>query len=123
MSIAIIHDLLQCKWTSHHANALGAQDELISQQPEYSRLGLTPEARQSAYRELFNAHLDPQTLTEIRNGLNGELVTGTGRFKAEVEAMLGRKTQMGKRGRPRKSTDAYKEGEGKHEQLSIEGGG
>ena len=109
------------KWTSYRANALGTHDELISQHPEYSRLGLTPKDRQSAYRELFNAHLEPQTLAEIRNGLNGELVTGTGRFKAEIEAMLGRKTQMSKRGRPRKATDAYREGEGKHEQLSIEG--
>lgn len=70
---------------------------------------------------IFYAHLDPQTLAEIRTGLNGELVTGTGRFKAEIEAMLGRKAQMSKRGRPRKATDAYREGEGKHEQLPIEG--
>lgn len=110
------------KWSSYRANAQGNQDELLTSHPEYERIGITPEARQSTYRALFNAHLDPQEIAEIRTTLNGELVTGTGRFKLEVEAMLGRKTQMGKRGRPRKSPDMNGEEGEKHEQLSIEGG-
>jgi hypothetical protein len=62
----------------------------------------TAEQKQEAYRALFRAQLDPETLAEVRTALNGQLITGTGRFKAEIETMLGRRVQPGMRGRPRK---------------------
>jgi putative transposase len=68
-------------------------------------LGATAEQRQEAYRALFRAQFDPETLAEVRTALNGQLITGTGRFKTEIEAMLGRRVQPAKRGRPRKQVE------------------
>jgi putative transposase len=93
------------KWSSYRANAHGTKDELLTPHAEYEALGTTPEQQREAYRELFKAQLNPETLTEVRTALNGELVTGTGRFQAEIETMLGRRVQAGRRGRPRKQVE------------------
>lgn len=93
------------KWSSYRANALGAKDELLTRHTEYEALGTTAEQRQEAYRSLFLAQLDPETLTELRSALNRELVTGGDRFKAEIETALNRRVQPGQRGRPRKQAD------------------
>lgn len=90
------------KWSSYSANAQGIKNDLLTPHPEYEVLGPTSESRQSAYRVLFNAHLEPEIVAEVRTAINGELVTGTGRFKGEMETMLGRRAGPGKRGRPRK---------------------
>ena len=90
------------KWTSYRAHAHGAADGLIQDHEEYLALGPTPEARHEAYRALFRAHLDPASLAELRTMLNQELVTGSDRFKEEVEAMLSRRVRPGKRGRPKR---------------------
>jgi putative transposase len=109
------------KWSSHRTNAQGAKDELLTPYTEYEALGSTPEQKQEAYRALFNAQLDPETLAEVRTALNGELVTGTGRFKAEIETMLGRRVQPGKRGRPMKRVEANLSHGKNNEQKSFEG--
>lgn len=106
------------KWSSYRANACGAKDDLLIPHIEYDALGANSESRQEAYRALFYAQLDPEMLAEVRTSLNGELVTGTGRFKAEIETMLGRQVQMGKRGRPRKQIQTNLKNN--NEQLSFE---
>lgn len=108
------------KWSSYRANAQGLEDSQLTPHVEYEALGPTLESRQAAYRHLFTAHLDPETLAQVRAALNGELVTGTGRFKAEIETMLGRRAQPGKRGRP-KLANTNGSREKKDEQLSTEG--
>jgi putative transposase len=42
-------------WSSHRANALGADDPLLTPHPLYYALGRDPAARQAAYRALFGA--------------------------------------------------------------------
>lgn len=108
------------KWSSYRANAHGAEDDLLTPHTEYEALGATPKQKQEAYRALFRAQLDPQILAEVRTALNGELVTGTGRFKVAIETMLGRRVQPGKRGRPRKQIQTHPK-ENNNEQHSFEG--
>ncbi|CAG0990183.1 hypothetical protein MTYP_02241 [Methylophilaceae bacterium] len=107
-------------WTSYRTNALGAADQLITRHPEYHALGITPEQKQQAYQALFRTHLAPETLHEVRTALNSELVTGTDRFKAEIELALGRRLQPKPRGRPRKPSDINLLQERCNEKLSVE---
>lgn len=109
------------KWSSYRANAQGLEDSLLTPHAEYEALGPTSETRQTAYCALFSAHLEPETLAEVRAAINGELVTGTGRFKAEIETMLGRRSGPGRRGRPRKQVKANGLQENRIGQLSLEG--
>jgi putative transposase len=44
-------------WSSFRANALGADDSLITPHAYYCALGRTAESRQAAYRALFGSSL------------------------------------------------------------------
>ncbi len=57
--------------------------------------------RQEAYRELFRHHIDNDTLLDIRDSLNHELVLGRSYFKDKIEEMTKRQTRLGQPGRPR----------------------
>ncbi|CAG0990241.1 hypothetical protein MTYP_02244 [Methylophilaceae bacterium] len=107
------------KWSSYRVNALGAADQLITRHLEYHALGITSEQKQQAYQALFRTHLTPETLHEVRTALNSELVTGTDRFKTEIERALGRRLQPKPRGRPRKPSDINLPKERHDEQLSF----
>lgn len=88
-------------WSSYHANAQGNTDALIESHPIYNELGPTSEIRQAAYRELFRHHIDNDTLHDIRDSLNHELVLGRSYFKDKIEEMTKRQTRLGQPGRPR----------------------
>lgn len=88
-------------WSSYQANAQGGVDPLIEAHPLYMALGADAETRQSAYRELFRHHVDNDTLHEIRESLNHELVLGRSYFKDKIEAIAKRQTRLGQPGRPR----------------------
>jgi putative transposase len=115
----IVKEPQDYQWSSYRANALGAEDELLTSHTEYQALGVTPEQRKAAYRTLFQAQLDPETLTTLRSALNGELITGSDRFKAEIETALGRKVEPGQRGRPRKQANANMPMEKTNGQLTF----
>lgn len=52
--------------SSYLRNARGQADKLVTPHGEYSRLGETDEARQAAYRQLFEYHIPEKSLVEIR---------------------------------------------------------
>jgi len=89
------------KWSSYQANAQNGVDPLIGYHPLYTALGPTDEVRQSAYRELFRHHIDNETIHEIRESLNHELVLGCSYFKEKIEKMTERQTRFGHPGRPK----------------------
>jgi putative transposase len=87
-------------WSSYRFNGQGMANALLSQHPLYTALGQSNEERCRAYRKLFQAHLEPELIDEIRQATNGNYVLGDSRFGAEVEAMLQRRVTPGKAGRP-----------------------
>ena len=89
------------RWSSHGANALGQQDDLITPHQQYLQIAGGGESRREGYRGLFNAHLEPETLDEIRRWTNGNFVLGGDGFKREIEEALGRRVSPGIPGRPK----------------------
>jgi len=92
-------------WSSYRANGLGDINELLAPHPLYQVLGATPSLRQHAYRRLFVSHIDETDLGLIRGTVNQELVLGSDRFRAQIEAMTSRQAGERRRGRPRKQRD------------------
>lgn len=93
-------------WSSYRHNGQDEMDTVIKQHPLYRQLDHEPAARRAAYRALFASHIEPGLLDEIRHTVNQELVLGTGKFKQQIEDMLGRQADEKPRGRPRKENDA-----------------
>lgn len=91
------------QWSSYQANALGKRNEHLTSHTQYDALGITSEQRQAAYRALFQAQLDSETLNTLRRSVNSELITGGNKFQAEIETALGRKVAPAPRGRPSKA--------------------
>lgn len=54
-----------------------------------------------AYRESFKHHVDADTLHEIRETLNHEVVLGRSYFKDRIEALTKRQSRLGQPGRPK----------------------
>ena len=53
-------------WSGFRANACGADDNLVRPHLIYLRLGRTPEAREAAYRNLFQSSIHEEELRIIR---------------------------------------------------------
>ena len=88
------------KWSSYHANANADEDKLVVCHPVYTALGSNHAKRGLAYRGLFLQHIDRDTIHQIRETLNHELVFGRSYFKDKIEQMTQRQTRLGKPGRP-----------------------
>lgn len=89
------------RWSSYASNAQGRASSLIAPHPLYLALGDNTEPRLHAYRELFRYTIDADTIHEIRESLNQELVLGREDFKDRIAQMLKRQTRKGQPGRPR----------------------
>ena len=88
-------------WSSYRINAQGAAHELLIPHPLYHRLGRSAGERQTAYRQLFRAHLSRADIDAIRETTNKGWVLGNERFSARIEALTGRRAAPLPRGRPR----------------------
>lgn len=87
-------------WSSYRANAYGKSTRLLTGHSVFTALGKTPGERHHAYRELFRHELATQVIHAIRTAASFSLPLGNDRFKAQVEAALGRTTGHAARGRP-----------------------
>jgi putative transposase len=93
-------------WSSYRWHAYGQHDPAITDHALYLALGTTMQERQTAYRALFQHHLDENVVQEIRATLHQGRVLGTERFKDAIEVALTRRVRPGKPGRPRKVRQA-----------------
>jgi len=91
-------------WSSYRANALGAQDSLLTPHELYRRLGRSVEARQSSYRQLFRTQLSEADMEAIREATNKAWALGNDRFRAKIEALAGRRAAPLPKGRPVKNS-------------------
>jgi putative transposase len=90
----------QYRWSSYAANAQGIDNAVIQAHGQYLALGHNPDARQAAYRELFELRTDVNALAIIRASLRSGTPLGNERFKQQIEAITGRKVGLIKPGRP-----------------------
>jgi len=90
-------------WSSYGCNAEAQNNTLISPHELYVKLGEDHETRCHHYRALFDEHIDPQGLDEIRNATNKSWVLGSNQFMEQVEALTARQSQPKARGGDRKS--------------------
>ena len=89
------------RWSSYRANAGHASCSLITPHSEYLALGGNDQARIRAYRALFSTALEPGDISEIRSAINGGFALGNRRFKEDIAALLGRRVEKGRPGRPK----------------------
>jgi len=89
------------EWSSYRFRANGQFDRLLDEDPWYVGLGKDHHERGRAYREWMEVGLKEGEWDNIREATQKDHVIGRGRFKKEIETMLGRRV-IGQRGRPRK---------------------
>ncbi len=99
-------DVAEYRWSSYRANALGEIDLLLTPHVQYLALGKDSDARQGAYRALFDRAISSRELKEIRESLNQCRVWGSELFKDQIEAALLRRVRPAKAGRPRRTESA-----------------
>ena len=92
-------------WSSYRYNAMGQNNAHVSEHVLYKLLGNTANARQAAYRALFKHHIDPDTLSAIRQATNKAWVLGNDRFRERIEQLLERQAAPKARGGDRKSAE------------------
>ncbi len=90
------------RWSSYAANGLGVSNAVLTEHAEYVALGRKLEARQIAYRGLFDHAEDAEALALLRCALQTGTPLGNARYKMEIEAALDLKVGFAQRGRPRK---------------------
>jgi putative transposase len=92
------------RWSSYAVNAQGVDNAVIRVHEQYLALGNTSEARQVAYRGLFEIKADADEMEIIRASLSSGTPLGNECFKKQVEVMTGRKVGLIKPGRPCQSS-------------------
>jgi putative transposase len=90
-------------WSSYRANALGADDPLVTPHVVYASLGAHDVDRRAAYRHLFLEDVQEQSLAEIRHATNSGRPLGPTSFLEEVTHASGRRPVQRRPGRPRTS--------------------
>jgi len=90
----------QYRWSSYAANAQGIDNAIIQPHELYLLLGKSPEARQAAYRGLFEKAINPDELDLVRASLHSGTPLGNDRFKQQIESVIGCTVGFSKRGRP-----------------------
>jgi putative transposase len=84
-----------------HRSGRGEKDAVVMSHCLYHKLGRTKDLRQSAYVELFKAHVDDFDLSEIRNAWQTGTPLGNDYFRQKVESKLGCIVGQSRRGRPK----------------------
>lgn len=87
-------------WSSHAANALGADDARLTPHPAWLALGRDPSERRTAYRALFDTALPDADVAELRLHTRQQRAWGNPRFQAQIERLTGRSVAARPRGRP-----------------------
>ena len=92
-------------WSSYGVNGYDEGSTLITPHSLYNDLGRDNDIRCNAYRELFRHQIETETLHEIREAINHEVVLGRSYFKDKIEKVTRRQTRLGQPGRPRLKKD------------------
>jgi len=92
-------------WSSYRWHAgIGSQFDWLDIDPCFEGLGNSKDERAMRYREFVQSAIPAGEWELIREALQREQLTGTKRFCDEIEAIIGRRIENRKQGRPRKDT-------------------
>lgn len=89
-------------WSSFGHYGTGQSNALITEHPDYRRLGTSAEERHAAFRSLYAEPLQQQVIDQIRSAINTESALGSEKFLRYAENKLGRPVRVPKPGRPAK---------------------
>ena len=91
-------------WSSYRRHA-GMESEFgwLDTDPCYQALGSSESERAARYRDFVRSVVPAGEWELIRDALQRGQLTGAERFTSEVEAIIGRRIEHRKRGRPRKN--------------------
>jgi putative transposase len=92
-------------WSSYQINALDKTCQLCTPHQIYLSISQNPQARQTSYRALFQHHLDPKMISDIRQATNKGMVIGNDTFKDQIEKLTGKSMHTKKIGRPFKAIE------------------
>ena len=98
----MVTDPAQYKWSSYGAKGLGKRDLVVDLPQFYLSLGDTEEERQKAYKEYVLGTVPEYEIKLIREALQRGQLTGSDRFRDEIEKKLGIRISNKKQGRPGK---------------------
>lgn len=96
----LVHSPREYQWSSFRAHAFGEYDRLVRDHEAFQALGSDPQARQAAYRALFDTELDPEFVATLRAATQGGWAFGPDNFKQLVAHLAGRRAEPMRRGRP-----------------------
>lgn len=97
----MVADPADYPWSSYPAHGMGGADPLLSELPEWSDLGPTPEARRQSWRSKVFAALPDEDLTAIRSSLQSGRPFGDRLWSERQAEALNLSLVARPRGRPK----------------------
>jgi len=91
------------RWSSHGANGLALHDPLVRPHSTYMALATTMQERCATYRQFVAETQSALEIDDVRLHLQRQYAFGSNRFRAAIEAQLGRSAGPAKIGRPSKA--------------------
>ena len=88
-------------YSSHHQNAYGRADPVVTPHMTYLALGSDSDGRRTAYRTLFDEAVPHSQIAEIRHAAKTSRVLGSDQFKSQIEALAGQPVGPRRPGRHR----------------------
>ena len=99
---SMVNNPSQYRWSSYRANAQGKGNPIITPHALYTAIGKNMTQRIAAYRTLFAAHIDKDSLRVIRAAWQTGTPLGNDYFREKIERKLKSKVGQARRGRPSK---------------------
>ena len=98
----MVTDPAQYRWSSYGAKVLGKKDLVVDLPQFYLSLGDSEDERQRAYKEYVLDTVPEYEIKLIREAFQRGQLTGSVRFRKEIEKKLGIRISNRKQGRPSK---------------------
>jgi len=95
-------------WSSYRAKVGGIQEPGLDRDPAYLALGPSSRLCHRRYRDWVNSAIPEQEWKQIRAAVQSGDITGSDRFRQEIEVRLQVRLEKKQRGRPRKHKIEYK---------------
>ena len=99
----MVADPADYPWSSHHATAHGRDAHLLQPHPSWLAFEHDPIQRQQRWRAFVMAGITHDAPDPLRLCLQRQHPYGSDRFRAAIEAQLGRRCGPAKIGRPKKA--------------------